>query len=70
PSPDKTTTTVADKIKDFLAQQETEKLAPAYLDSLKKDADVEIVDADLKAEMDAAAAAATNAPAEMPGAGN
>lgn len=62
--------TVADKIKDFLTQQKTEKLAPPYLDNLKKDAGVEIVDADLKAAMDAAAAAATNAPAELPGAGN
>jgi foldase protein PrsA len=57
----------ADKIKDFLMQQKTEKLAPAYLENLKKAADVEILDADLKAAAAAAAlAAATNAPAEMP----
>ena len=38
--------TIADKIKDFLTQQKTQKLAPAYLESLKKTADVEILDAD------------------------
>jgi peptidyl-prolyl cis-trans isomerase C len=62
--------TIADKIKDFLTQQKTGKLAPAYLDTLKKAAGVEILDADLKAAVDAAAAAAASAPAEMPGAGN
>ncbi|MGA3164214.1 MAG: peptidylprolyl isomerase [Verrucomicrobiota bacterium] len=56
--------TVAARIKDFLTQQKTEKLAPAYLEKLKKAADVQILDADLKAA--AAAAAAANAPAEMP----
>jgi peptidyl-prolyl cis-trans isomerase C len=55
--------TVAAKIKDFLTQQKIEKLAPAYLDKLKKEAGVEILDADLKA---AAAAAAASAPAETP----
>ena len=57
---------VADKIKDFLSQQKTEKLAPAYLDNLKKGAGVEILDADLKAAAAAAeaeAAAETNTPA-------
>jgi parvulin-like peptidyl-prolyl isomerase len=58
--------TVSDKIKDFLLQQQTQKLAPAYLDNLKKGADVEIIDPDLKAAAAAAAAAAmadaTNAP--------
>jgi parvulin-like peptidyl-prolyl isomerase len=62
--------TVADKIKDFLLQQKTQKLAPAYLDNLKKGADIEILDPDLKAASAAAAAAAmadaTNAPATMP----
>jgi parvulin-like peptidyl-prolyl isomerase len=53
---------VSDKIKDFLLQQQTQKLAPAYLDNLKKDADVEILDPDLKAAVAAAAAAAANAP--------
>jgi parvulin-like peptidyl-prolyl isomerase len=57
--------TVADKIKDYLIQKQTEKLAPDYLDKLQKDADVEILDADLKAAM-AAAAAAANAPAATP----
>jgi peptidyl-prolyl cis-trans isomerase C len=54
--------TVTTKIKDFLTQQKTEKLAPTYLEKLKKTADVQILDADLKA----AEAAATNAPAETP----
>ncbi len=54
--------TIADKIKEFLVQQKTQKLAPAYLDNLKKTADVEILDADLKAAV-AALPAATNAPA-------
>jgi peptidyl-prolyl cis-trans isomerase C len=59
--------TVADKIKDFLSQQKTEKLAPAYLDNLKKSANVEILDADLKtaaAAAEAEAAAETNLPAD------
>jgi peptidyl-prolyl cis-trans isomerase C len=57
--------TVAAKIKDFLTQQKTEKLAPAYLEKLKKAADVQILDADLKAAAEAAAAAA-NAPVAPP----
>lgn len=61
--------TIAAKIKDYLLQQKTEKLAPAYLDKLKKDAGVEILDADLKAAEAAVAAAATNAPPDVP-AGN
>ena len=58
-------TTVAARIKDFLTQQKTEKLAPAYLEKLKKAADVQILDADLKAAA-AAAAAAANAPVATP----
>jgi peptidyl-prolyl cis-trans isomerase C len=56
-------TTIAERIKDFLVQQKTEKLAPAYLARLKKSANVEILDADLSAASAAAeaAAAATNA---------
>jgi parvulin-like peptidyl-prolyl isomerase len=58
---------VADKIKDYLAQQKTEKLAPAYLAGLSKAADVEILDPDLKAAAAALAAAAlTNTPAIAP----
>jgi parvulin-like peptidyl-prolyl isomerase len=57
--------TIADKIKDFLVQQKTQKLAPVYLEGLKKTADVEILDADLKAAV-AALPAATNAPTEAP----
>ncbi|MGA2786381.1 MAG: peptidylprolyl isomerase [Verrucomicrobiota bacterium] len=58
--------TVAPKIKDYLMQQEAEKLAPAYLDKLEKAADVQILDADLKAAA-AAGAAAANAPVATPG---
>jgi len=57
---------VADRIKEGLIQQKIEKLAPAYLDKLQKDADVQILDADLKAAVTAAAAATANAPAETP----
>jgi peptidyl-prolyl cis-trans isomerase C len=56
--------TIADKIKDFLTQQKTQKLAPVYLEGLKKTADVEILDADLKAAIAALPAATTNAPAD------
>lgn len=62
--------TVGGKIKDFLLQQKIEKLAPPYLEKLKKDANVEILDADLKAAEAAVAAAATNSPSGLPGAGN
>ena len=43
-----TNLTIADKIKDFLIQQKTQKLAPAYLDNLKKTANVEVLDVNLK----------------------
>jgi peptidyl-prolyl cis-trans isomerase C len=55
---------VADNIKKEITQEKTVKLAPAYLDSLKKAANVEITDADMKA---AAAAAEANAAAAPPG---
>jgi len=58
--------TVAPKIKDYLLQQEIEKLAPAYLEKLEKAADVQILDAGLKAAA-AAAAAAASAPVATPG---
>ena len=59
--------TIADKINEFLVQQKTQKLAPAYLSNLKKGADTEILDADLKAAAAALElAAATNSPAMMP----
>jgi peptidyl-prolyl cis-trans isomerase C len=58
--------TAAPKIKDYLTQQKSEKLAPAYLDKLKQAADVQILDADLKAAVAAAAAAAAAAPAVAP----
>lgn len=53
---------VADNIKKELTQEKTVKLAPAYLDNLKKEANVEITDADLKAAAAAAEAAAATAP--------
>jgi len=59
----------AGKIKDFLLQQKTGKLAAPYLDNLKKSANVEILDADLKAAaaaLEAEAAAETNAPPSAP----
>ena len=40
--------TATPKIKDFLAQQQMQKLAPAYMDGLKKAAAVEILDPNLK----------------------
>jgi peptidyl-prolyl cis-trans isomerase C len=55
-----TSETVADKIKEYLTQQKTDELAPAFLEKLKKSAGVEILDADLKAasaEAEAQAAA-------------
>lgn len=58
--------TIASRVKDFLTQQKTEKLAPAYVEKLRKAADVQILDADLKAATAAAAAAAANAPAATP----
>jgi len=58
--------TIASKIKDYLVQQKSEKLAPAYLDKLKQAADVQILDPDLKAAIAAAAAAAAAAPAAPP----
>lgn len=58
--------TIASRVKDFLTQQKTEKLAPAYVEKLRKAADVQILDADLKAATAAAAAAAAHAPAATP----
>jgi parvulin-like peptidyl-prolyl isomerase len=61
-----TNVTIADRVKDVLIQQKTEKLAPDYLDRLKKDGNVQILDADLKAAIAAAAAAAAVPPTAMP----
>jgi peptidyl-prolyl cis-trans isomerase C len=61
--------TIADRVREVLKQQKVEKLAPAYLEKLKADANVQILDADLKAAvaaMAAAAAADTNAPVARP----
>ena len=49
--------TVAARIRDFLTQQKIEKVAPAYMDKLRKAADVQILDADLKAAGEAEATA-------------
>ena len=62
---------VSDDIRNYLIQQKISKLAPAYITQLKKDSDLQIVDADLKAKMDAAdtaAAAAAAGDAAPPGA--
>lgn len=59
--------TVAERIKNFLTQQNVGQLAPPYLDKLKKEAGVEILDAGLKAAAEAEATAATNAPVTPPG---
>jgi parvulin-like peptidyl-prolyl isomerase len=58
--------TIASRVKEMLTQQKTEKLAPAYLDKLKAAADVQVLDADLKAAMAAATAAAAAAVANPP----
>jgi len=57
--------TVADRIKEFLTLQKTEKLAPAYLEKLEKADDVQILDPDLKAAI--AEAASANAAGTMHG---
>ena len=54
--------TVTDNLKKALIQEKVAKLAPAYLDNLKKAAGVEITDPDLKAAAAAAEASAANAP--------
>ncbi|MEI9961073.1 MAG: peptidylprolyl isomerase [Limisphaerales bacterium] len=54
--------TIADKVKEALSQQQVEKLAPAYLDGLKKSSGVEILDPALKA----LESSSTNAPLVAP----
>jgi peptidyl-prolyl cis-trans isomerase C len=65
--------TVADSIKNFLSQQKVAKGTPDYLTKLKTTADIQILDANLKAECAAAdvaaAAAAAAAAADAPPAG-
>ena len=58
--------TIASRVKEMLTQQKAEKLAPAYLDKLKATADVQVLDANLKAAMAAAEAAAANPPVAPP----
>jgi len=60
--------TIADRVKDVLTQQKTEKLAPAYLETLRASGDVQILDADLKAVIAAMAAAAAAADTNLPAA--
>lgn len=47
------TETISDRIKDALTQQKTDAAAPAYLDTLKKNAGVQILDPDLNAAIQA-----------------
>lgn len=54
---------VSDYIKDRLTNLKVAQLAPAYLAKLQKEAGVEILDPDLKAAEQGAAAMSTNAPA-------
>ncbi len=53
--------TVAERVKEYLTQQKIDKLGPAYLEKLEKAADVQILDADLKAAVAAATAASAAA---------
>jgi peptidyl-prolyl cis-trans isomerase C len=55
--------TASDQIRNYLIQEKISKLAPAYITNLKKTSDLVIVDADLKAKLDAAEAAAAAAAA-------
>jgi foldase protein PrsA len=55
-----TTMTIADELRDALVNTKVRKLAPAYMKELRTEDHVEIVDANLKAEDDAMAAAAAN----------
>jgi parvulin-like peptidyl-prolyl isomerase len=58
--------TVADELKDALTRQKVAKSAPDYVEKLKKETGVEIVDPNLKASSAALEAAMTNAPAVLP----
>jgi peptidyl-prolyl cis-trans isomerase C len=59
---------VSDSIKNYLLQQKISKSAPDYLTKLKASSDVQVLDANLKAESDAAEAAAAAAAAAPPAA--
>jgi peptidyl-prolyl cis-trans isomerase D len=59
-------TTVAEALKDVLTRQKIAKAAPDYIDKLKKEYNVEILDPNLKALQTALEAAMTNAPAALP----
>lgn len=62
-----TSETVADRLKDVLAQQKMQTLVPPYLEKLEKDGKVEILDPDLKAAVASLkAASASNAPEMTP----
>jgi parvulin-like peptidyl-prolyl isomerase len=55
-------TTVSDSIKNYLLKQKIAPLAPAYLQGLKKEANVQILDDNLKTAVAALDAQATNPP--------
>jgi parvulin-like peptidyl-prolyl isomerase len=59
-------TTVADELKEALTGQKIAKAAPAYVNQLKKDYAVEILDPNLKALLAALEAATTNSAAVLP----
>jgi parvulin-like peptidyl-prolyl isomerase len=64
---DETThTTVRDALKDVLTRQKVAKAAPDYVEKLKKENGVEILDPNLKALETALEAATTNAAAALP----
>ena len=58
--------TVSDDLKKMLAQQQMAKLAPPFIEKLKKSYNVEIVDPTLKTMADAIESADTNSPASTP----
>ena len=58
--------TVSEELKEMLVGQKMAKTAPAYIEKLKKDDDVEIVDPSLKAMSDSLSSADTNSPAATP----
>jgi hypothetical protein len=57
---------VATELKDGLAQQAIQKALPAYIEKLKKDAGIEILDEKLKPKETADSTAAPAAPAPAP----
>jgi parvulin-like peptidyl-prolyl isomerase len=56
-----TDATIADRLKEVLAQQKMTPQIPSYMEKLEKDGQVEVLDPDLKASIAAFKAAASNA---------